>query len=87
MTEEDLEITEGVKYQDFVNDLKELFYKWRLDFVNYDNYDGEGNYTGTDVYLKFGDQTWMGDTLHDVLAEAVWQIHDETKGQMYDQGN
>ena len=38
--------------QKFIEEIQQLFEKYNVKLVDYDNYDGEENFSGTDYYLK-----------------------------------
>lgn len=69
------------KLVDFMGEFKELLQKHNIDFVNRDAYDGEDQYSHTDVFMTLDGNVWYGDTFHEILGEVLLQIQDENEGR------
>lgn len=74
----------ATRFTEYLAEQKELFKKYKIDFVNEDAYDeGTEEYLGTDVYYVMEGRVLHGSSLHELLADLLQAIYDETDGQMY----
>jgi hypothetical protein len=58
-----------IEYDLFREELKVLFDKYNVEFVEHDAYDGEDNYIGCNVYLKLNDYCLYMETLEEIIKD------------------
>lgn len=71
------------KFDHFVDELRGLFVKHKIDLYNRDTYDGKDEYAGTDVHFIIDGNKIPTITLHETLEEILQDIFDASQGTMY----
>lgn len=56
---------------DFKSDLKTLMAKYNFGISECPNYNGTEDYCGSDYYFVVNGETWYGDTIAQILDEAM----------------
>lgn len=71
------------KFDHFMDELRGLFVKHKVDLYNHDVYNGNEEYVGTDVHFIIDGNRIPVITLHEALAEILQDIYDASGGLMY----